>query len=64
MKGSLVSFTIKAALFLLIASLVMLFIVPFGSAEWYIMIISAGLMALLIAVIQIIYAVRGRKKKK
>ncbi len=58
------SFTIKAALFLLIASLVMLFIVPFGTAEWYITVISAGLMFVLLAVIQIIYAVQRRKNRK
>ena len=58
------SFTIKAALFLLIASLVMLFIVPFGTAEWYITVISAGLMFVLLAVIQIIYSVQRRKNRK
>ncbi len=58
------SFTIKAALFLLIASLVMLFIVPYGTGEWYITVISAGLMFVLLAVIQIIYAVQRRKNRK
>ncbi len=64
MKGQLISFTVKAALFLLLANLVMLFIVPFGTAEWYITVISAGLMAVLLAAIRIIYAVRERRKKK
>lgn len=64
MRNTLMSFTIKAALFLLITSLVMLFIVPFGTAEWYITVISAGLMFVLLAVIQIIYAVQRRKNRK
>lgn len=64
MKGQLISFTVKAALFLLFANLVMLFIVPFGTAEWYITVISAGLMAVLLAAIRIIYAVRERRKRK
>ena len=64
MRNTLMSFTIKAALFLLIASLVMLFIVPFGTAEWYITVNSAGLMFVLLAVIQIIYAVQRRKNRK
>lgn len=64
MKGQLISFTVKAALFLLLANLVMLFIVPFGTAEWYITVISAGLMAVLLAAIRIIYAVRERRKRK
>ncbi len=64
MRGQLVSFTVKAALFLLLASAVMLFIVPFGTAEWYILIISCGLMAVLLAAIRIIYAVRERRNKK
>lgn len=64
MKGQLISFTVKAALFLLLANLVMLFIVPFGTAEWYISVISAGLMAVLLAAIRIIYAVRERRNRK
>ena len=64
MKGQLISFTVKAALFLLLANLVMLFIVPFGTAEWYITVISAGLMAVLLAAIRIIYAVRERRTRK
>lgn len=64
MKGQLNSFTVKAALFLLLANLVMLFIVPFGTAEWYITVISAGLMAVLLAAIRIIYAVRERRNRK
>ncbi|PWM54525.1 MAG: hypothetical protein DBX60_00790 [Bacillota bacterium] len=64
MKGQLISFTVKAALFLLLANLVMLFIVPFGTAEWYITVISAGLMAVLLAAIRIIYAVRERRNRK
>ena len=58
------SFTIKAALFLLIASLVMLCTGPSGTAEWYITGISAGVMFVLLAVIQIIYAVQRRKNRK
>ncbi len=49
MRSTLMSFAVKAALFLLIANIVMLIFVPFGTAEWYITIISAGLMAVLIA---------------
>lgn len=64
MKGQLISFTVKAALFLLLANLVMLFIVPFGTAEWYITVISAGLMVVLLAAIRIIYAVRERRNRK
>lgn len=64
MKGQLISFTVKAALFLLFANLVMLFIVPFGTAEWYITVISAGLMAVLLAAIRIVYAVRERRNRK
>lgn len=64
MRGQLVSFTVKAALFLLLASVVMLFIVPYGTAEWYITVISAGLMAVLLAAIRIICAVRERRKRK
>ena len=64
MKGQLISFTVKAALFLLLANLVMLFIVPFGTAEWYITVISAGLMAVLLAAIRIIVAVRERGNRK
>ena len=64
MKGQLISFTVKAALFLLLANLVMLFIVPFGTAEWYITVISAGLMAVLLAAIRILVAVRERRNRK
>lgn len=64
MKEQLISFTVKAALFLLLANLVMLFIVPFGTAEWYITVISAGLMAVLLAAIRIIVAVRERGNRK
>ena len=64
MKGQLISFTVKAALFLLFANLVMLFIVPFGTAEWYITVISAGLMAVLLAAIRIIIAVQERRNRK
>ena len=42
MRSTLMSFAVKAALFLLIANIVMLIFVPFGTAEWYITIISAG----------------------
>lgn len=63
MRGTLASFTLKAAVFLLIANLIMLLIVPFGSAEWYITVMSAGLMVVLIAIIRIVYLVKERRKK-
>lgn len=63
MRGTLASFTLKAAVFLLIANLIMLLIVPFGSAEWYITVMSTGLMVVLIAIIRIVYLVKERRKK-
>lgn len=63
MRGTLASFTLRAAVFLLIANLIMLLIVPFGSAEWYITVMSAGLMVVLIAIIRIVYLVKERRKK-
>ena len=62
MKSTLMAFTVKAALLLLFASFFMLFFVPFGTSEWYITVISAALMAVLIAVIKIICVVRDRRK--
>ena len=59
MRSTLMSFAVKAALFLLIAN-----IVPFGTAEWYITVISAGLMTILIAVVKVISVIRGRKNRE
>ena len=42
----------------------MLFIVPYGTAEWYVTVISVGLMALLVAVIVLIRVIRERKNRK
>ena len=44
MSGKLVSFTLKAALFLLIFNFIMLFIVQFNSAEWFVTLFSVILM--------------------
>ncbi len=62
MKGDVSSLVLKMALFLLIANLLMLLIVPFGTAEWYITVISVVLMGLLIGIIRLIAAVKGRKE--
>ncbi len=62
MKGDFSSMVFKMALFLLIANLLMLFIVPAGTAEWYITVISVVLMVVLIAVIKIIAVVKERRK--
>ena len=64
MRSTLMSFAVKAALFLLIANIVMLLFVPFGTAEWYITVISAGLMTILIAVVKVISVIRGRKNRE
>ena len=48
----------------MIANIVMLIFVPFGTAEWYITIISAGLMTILIAVVKVISVIRGRKNRE
>ena len=37
-------FTVRAALFLLLFNVVMLFIVPFRTAEWYVTVFSVILM--------------------
>lgn len=63
MGGKLVSFTLKAALFLLIANVIMLFVVPYNSAEWFVTLFSAGLMLLLIVGVQIAYAIKRRRNK-
>lgn len=44
------SFAAKAALAMLLMCAIMLFIVTPGSAEWVIMVISVGMMAVLLAV--------------
>ncbi len=64
MRGQLVSFVLKAALFLLIANFVMIFIVPPFTAEWYITLFSVILMLVLIAGIQIAYAIKRRREKQ
>ena len=46
-------FTVRAALFLLLFNVVMLFIVPFRTAEWYVTVFSVILMTVLLAVIRI-----------
>ncbi len=62
MKGDFSSLVLKMALFLLIANLLMLFIVPIGAPEWYITVISVVLMAVLIAVIKIAAVIKERRK--
>ena len=64
MRSTLMSFAVKAALVLLSAKIVMLIFVPVGTAEWYITIISAGLMTILIAVVKVISVIRGRKNRE
>lgn len=64
MKDGMTTFTIKAALFILIASLFMLFFTAFGSAEWYICLFTAILMLLLLVIIQVIYYLRNRRNRK
>ena len=54
-------FTVRAALFLLLFNVVMLFIVPFRTAEWYVTVFSVILMTVLLAVIRIA-AVRKRRE--
>ncbi len=63
MKDSMIAFTLRAALFLLIANVVMLFIVKFDSAEWYVTLFSVVLMTVLVLVIQIVSRIRRRGKK-
>lgn len=64
MKDGMLTITIKLALFLMIASVLMLFFTAYGSAEWIISLFSALLMFLLIVIIQIIFYVRKRRNKK
>lgn len=64
MKNGMTSFVTKAALFLFVANLVMLFIVPTGTAEWYVTLLSLGLMAILIVSILLIGNCKKRRKDK
>ncbi|MFR5833094.1 MAG: hypothetical protein ACLUE6_04020 [Acutalibacteraceae bacterium] len=64
MSGKLVSFTLKAALFLLIFNFIMLFIVQFNSAEWFVTLFSVILMILLIVIIQVTSYVKNRRDKQ
>ena len=50
------------ALFLLIANILMLFIVYVNRAEWVVCIISAVLMALLVAGVTVVRKVREKKQ--
>lgn len=61
MKNSMLSITLKMALFFMIASGVMLFVTVFRSAEWYISLFSCLLMLILVVVIAVILRRRGRK---
>lgn len=56
------TFTIRAALFLLIFNVIMLFIVPVHTAEWYVTMFSVILMTVLLAVIRVGAAVRKRRE--
>lgn len=56
-----VSITLRLALFLFIANIIMLFIVEPFSAEFVITVISAALMLLLVATIVIIRLVKDKK---
>ncbi len=62
MKGDFSTIVLKMALFLLVANLLMLFVVPVGAPEWYITVVSVALMSVLIAVIKIVAVVKGKKK--
>lgn len=64
MSGKLVSFTLKAALFLLIFNFIMLFIFQFNSAEWFVTLFSVILMILLIVIIQVTSYVKNRRDKQ
>lgn len=61
MKNSMLSITLKLALFLMIASGIMLFVTVFGSAEWYISLFSCLLMLVLVVIIAVILHKRERK---
>ncbi len=58
-----VSITLRLALFLLIANIIMLFIVEPLSAEFVVTVISAVLMLVLVAVIVIVRAVKDKKER-
>lgn len=60
MRG-IFSFTIKASLALLLMSLIMVFIVDFATAEWYVSIMTAVITAVLL-VISVIF-LRKRDKE-
>ncbi len=55
-------FTLKGALFLLIANLIMLAIVPYGAAEWFISLFAALLMLSLVISIRVIITIREKRK--
>lgn len=61
MKNPMLSVTLKMALFLMIASGIMLFVTAFKSAEWYISLFSCLLMLVLVIIIAIILHLKGRK---
>ncbi len=58
----LIFFSLRMALFLLIANILMLFIVDVNSAGWVVCIISAVLMALLVAGVTVVRKVREKKQ--
>lgn len=64
MKDGMLTVTLKLALFLMIASALMLFFTAYGSAEWFISLFSALLMLLLIGIIRIVFYVRKRRNGK
>lgn len=64
MNEKFVSFSLKAALFLLVFNFIMLFIVRFDSAEWYVTLFSVVLMLLLIVAIKVISVFRNRRDKQ
>ena len=61
---SVLEFALKAALFLLLANIVMLFIVDFGTAEWYITVVSVGLMLLLSVIVLLMIKKLDKEEKK
>ena len=61
MKASSLSAMLKLALFMLLSSVFMIFIAPPNSAEFYISLLSAFLMLLLIAAI--VFCVRVKSAK-
>lgn len=60
MKKSILTFIIKASLFLLIANMIILIIIPYGTAEWFIT-IASGLLMLIVLIIAILLL---KKKSK